>query len=334
MINYCKHLFKSRQNRIASPLYLNKRQAIYKPLLLIAPALTIIIVFTIIPFLTSTFHAFEYLPNKYDKTVTAVGTKNWTKLLDDPFFNMALKNSMLYAFISIPLVIVLAAIISAVLASVGRKWLRGAFQTIFFLPYVTSAVAIALAFAYFFDLDNGLLNKITGSRIPWLVGEIDSQYALYSMIIYGTWRGLAFNILIFTTAMLGIDKNLYKSAAIDGAGPIRQFFTITLPAINRTINFLLTIGIIGAIKVFPLALFNNNPSNAMNNGGGTLLLYVYRAVKAGDIQRAAVSSVMLLVISISFSIVFRSAIIGTIKLATYIGEKNVSNKIKVKLLMK
>ena len=334
MFNFLKHKYKVRNSKKPNLDYLSKRHKIYKPLLLLVPAIAVIIIFTIIPFLTSVTNAFEYLPNKHDKAITAVGTQNWTKLIEDPFFLESLQNSMLYAFLSVPLIMIISAIISTALAHVGRKWLRGFFQTIFFLPYVTSMVAISLAFAYLFDLDSGLLNKITGNKTPWLVGKFEDKTALYSMLIYGTWRGLAFNVLIFTTAMLGVDKTLYKSASIDGAGPIRQFFKITLPTVNKTINFLLTIGIIGAIKIFPLALFNKNVANAMAHGGGTLVLYVYRAISQGNIQMAAVSSVVLLMILISFSVVFKKGISGIIKFANLIGDWNVSNKIKIKTMIR
>lgn len=101
--------------------YLDKRVNILRPLFMILPALAIVITFTIVPFVISAQHSFEYLPNKHDKTVTATGTQEWTKLLNDPFFRTSLRNSMLYAFLSVPLVLTVSMIISAVIASLGRK---------------------------------------------------------------------------------------------------------------------------------------------------------------------------------------------------------------------
>ena len=130
-------------------------------------------------------------------------------------------------------------------------------------------------------------------------------------------------MLIFTTAMLGVDKTHYKAASIDGAGPIKQFFLITLPSISKTTNFLITVGIIGAIKVFPLALYNNDPYVANINGGGTMMLYVFKLVKAGNFQAAGAASLVLVAVGIAFSIVLRNGIKYSTVLAEKWGERRV-----------
>ncbi|WP_429997453.1 ABC transporter permease subunit, partial [Mycoplasmopsis bovis] len=79
-----------------------------------------------------------------------------------------------------------------------------------------------------------------------------SGNTLIPLLVHGIWSGLAFNVLIFTTAMLSVDKNLYKSASIDGIGGIKQFFTITLPSIKSTTTFLITMGIISGNTLIPL----------------------------------------------------------------------------------
>jgi multiple sugar transport system permease protein len=115
--------------------------------------------------------------------------------------------------------------------------------------------------------------------------------------------------------MLSVDRKLYKSASIDGAGPIKQFFAITLPSISRTTTFLLTIGVIGAIKVFPLALFKNNPQDALDNGGSTLLIYIYAKLQVShNYMLAGAASLMILVVSILFSFSVRKGLSLTINL--------------------
>ena len=115
--------------------------------------------------------------------------------------------------------------------------------------------------------------------------------------------------------MLGVDKTLYKAASIDGAGPVRQFFRVTIPSISRTTNFLIIMGIIGAIKVFPLALFQNNPKTAMQYGGTTLMLYIYDKASIGEVNLAGAASVYLLLISVGYSIVVKGGFNQVLKFA-------------------
>ncbi|MGV2392870.1 UNVERIFIED_CONTAM: ABC transporter permease subunit [Campylobacter lari] len=112
-------------------------------------------------------------------------------------------------------------------------------------------------------------------------------------------------MLLFTTAMLSVDKNLYKSASIDGLSTFKQFFTITLPSISKTTTFIMTMGIINGIKVFPLALFNNQPEKAMAAGASTLMLFIYYYVKANNYQLASAASIILFIIGISYSSIVR-----------------------------
>lgn len=107
--------------------------------------------------------------------------------------------------------------------------------------------------------------------------------------------------------MVGVDKNRYKAASIDGAGSVKQFFTITLPSISRTINFIMTVGLIGAIKVFPLALFQMDTTKAEQYGGSTLMMFVFKNVSAGKFQIAAASALILVAIAIAFSIVVKGS---------------------------
>ena len=305
----------------------NKRHKLWKVLLLLSPALIIITVFTIIPFLAASTDAFQTTaPHKPTERVASF--QQFSNMMKDPAFHDALFNSFTYAIISIPIIMILSIVISAAVSNVLRKKLRGFWQTLFFLPYVTSAIAIGLAFAFLFDADTGLLNKILGHKVPWLV-DPNGHSALAAMLIYGVWRGLAFNVLIFTTAMLSVDKKLYKASSIDGAGPIRQFFSITLPAIKRTTSFLLTMGIIGAIKVFPLALFQNNPQAAMDNHGATLLLYIYSKLQVNhNYMLAGAASITLVLISIAFSTIVKGGINLTIKIVNHGKEKYVEKKIE------
>ncbi|MXR13841.1 sugar ABC transporter permease, partial [Mycoplasma flocculare] len=215
------------------------------------------------------------------------------------------------------------------IASLHRKYARGFWQTVFFLPYVTSAIAVSVSFAYIFDSETGFINKLFGISKRWLnSGNSSSLDALFVVLISGIWRSIAFEVLILTTAMLSVNPTLYKAAAIDGASSVRQFFKITLPSVSKTINFLITIGIIGGIKVFPIGIFLNE-SEAINNGGATFLVYIYKNVRGTpNFAQSGAVTIYLFVFGIALSILVKKFLATIILIADKISEKNVYYKIK------
>lgn len=308
---------------------IERRTPSWKPLLMILPALFILGTFTIGPFIINIINSFK------NQTTEELAFKNFAYnfkfLFEDPVFAVSLRNSLLYAMLVIPFIMSISILISSLISSIYRKVARGIWQTIFFLPYVTNAVAVSLTFIQVFSL-YGMFNTAFDLKIAWLEsGSQDSFRPLLVLIVKGVWSGLAFNILIFTTAMLSVNKNLYKSASIDGVSEFKQFFTITLPSIKTTTTFLLTMSIIGGIKVFPLALFNNVPAEAVTNGGSSLMLYIYYNVKTGTVAStimASVSSIALFVIGVLYSSLIRGGFDTIMKVSLNLGENNVWNKIK------
>ncbi|WP_322935493.1 sugar ABC transporter permease [Mycoplasmopsis felis] len=313
---------QSKKKAALSHSILDRKTPMYIPLLLLLPGFLLILMFTIVPMGLNIYESFR---NKDTNEFTFV---NYRNVFTDVRFAVGVRNSFIYGLVVLPFVMIFSLLISSVIAKLNRKVTKGFWQTIFFMPYVTNAVAISLAFIQFFGT-NGLLNKIVGGQTAWLNStDIYSFNALIAMFINGVWSGLAFNILIFTTAMLGVDKNLYKSASIDGCGEIKQFFKITLPSIKGTINFLITLGIIGGLKVFPLALFNNIPENAFASGGGTLMLYVYLVTNNGNFQLAGAAAIALFIIGVTFSSIIRGGFFMVQLTLNNLGERNVWVKVK------
>ena len=309
--------------------YVEKRTPVWKPLLFLIPALVVLGFFTIYPFVLTIDKAFHPLANTHKAGTGEFGLSGFTDVMDNYYFKKSLSNSLIYAFVAIPIAIVIALLISSAIASVSRKWLRGIWQTIFFVPFIISGVVVPLTFSYMFGNETRFINNLFGWNTNWLEDPSGSNNALTVIIIEGIWSSLAFKILIFTTAMLAVDKQRYKAASIDGAGPIKQFFTITLPSINKTLGFIITISLIGAIKVNPLALFHMDATNAQLYGGTTLMLFVFKNISSGQYEAAGASALLLVVISIAFNLVVRN----TFKLAGLLvmkgGEWNVQRKVKI-----
>ena len=314
----------------------DKRVPVFKPLILLLPAIFVLTLFTIIPFFLNIKYAFTYEKSPGHPSTTTFTMDGFKNVFESPTFGVAVRNSIMYGLIVLPFVMAISLIISSCIATAYRKWARGIWQTIFFLPYITNIVAVSLSFIQFFSTF-GMFNSMFHIQVSWLeTGDIYSFRPLLPMIIQGVWSGLAFNILISTTAMLSVDKNLYKSASIDGIGGIKQFFHITLPSIKSTTTFLITMGIIGGIKVFPLALFNNKPSDAISNGASTLMLFIYERtnVGSGAVQVASAAAICLFIIGILYSTLIRGGF-GTIMKVSKNYKKNyVWNKIKNSEVMK
>lgn len=304
---------------------IDKRTPAVQPLTILIPTLLIITLFTVVPLVLNIKNAFFIdLPDGTSQFTF----QNFENVINDPAFAVAFRNSLIYGLIVLPFVMAISLLISSTIANVYRKWARGIWQTIFFLPYVTNAIAVSLSFIQLFD-PNGLFNKTFNLNVPWL--ESNNQFgfsALLPIIIQGIWSGLAFNVLIFTTAMLSVDKNLYRSASIDGIGTIKQFFTITLPSIKSTTTFLITMGIINGIKVFPLAIFNNQPADAIQNGASTLMIFVYTFTKAANYAYASAAALSLFIIGVIYSTLIRGGFNTILKVSQNLGEYNVWTRIK------
>ncbi|AZZ65427.1 sugar ABC transporter permease [Metamycoplasma phocicerebrale] len=307
---------------------LNTRTPFWKPFLLFLPSLLALLFMVIIPFIfviigsfraPTTFTRFGWSFDNYFRDGSSeVG------IFYDPKFLTSMSNSLIYAIFALPLGLGTSLLISSAITMIVKKWARGFWQTVFFLPYMTGAVAISLTFSALFG------KASEGAIFPMLYGTGNSWNPFFVILIRGIWGGLAFQVLILTTAMLSVNPDLYKSSAIDGASSIKQFFKITLPSIRRTISFLFTIGIINGIKVFPLALYNNDPSTAIAENAGTLLIYIFHSIKfaTNGFGRSMAASVFLFILGVTISFSLKKAVSLAYRLYIHLGEKNVANKIK------
>ncbi|QPC29710.1 carbohydrate ABC transporter permease [Mesomycoplasma hyorhinis] len=313
---------------------LYKQQKFWKPFLLLLPSILIILLFTLLPFIYAVKESVILNEDENNKSLVHFGFSAFSDVLEDPFFQLGIRNSTIFAIVSLPITLMISLLISSTIASIYRKWVRGFWQTIFFLPYVTSGIAVSLAFSYVFATEGGFVNNLFNSKTRWLnSGDANSFYALVVILFSGIWRSLAFQVLILTTAMLSVNPTLYKAASIDGASSFKQFFKITLPSVSRTINFLITMGIIGGIKVFPIGIFSD-ADIAQSNGGSTILLYIYKQVRSSNFTFAGVSTIYLFIYGLALSIVLKKGINTILLIIWKLGERNVRNKIKASHFLK
>lgn len=211
----------------------------------------------------------------FNDVVHAFGLDNFITIFQDPSFLTALKNTGVFVIGVVPISIALSLGIAVLLNN--KLKLAGFFRTIYFLPFVTSVVAVAIVWSWIFHSDYGLFNYLLSwfgiDPIAWLN---DPKYAMPSLIILSIWKGLGFNIIIFLAGLQSIGKQYYLAAKVDGASAWSRFTNITLPLLSPTIFFVSIISIINGFKVFDevFALFNGRPGPA--NSALTVVYYIYQ----------------------------------------------------------
>ena len=245
--------------------------------LYLLPAFAFVGVFMLYPLIDVLIYSFEEGYNFVSGESWGVGIYNYEYVLRDPYFLQALKNTFILVAITVPLSTVLALVISLGLSQI--KILKKAYQTIFFLPYVTNTLAVGLVFMILFKTTpytDGLVNFFITSLGGTAINFIDGAYwaKMLVLCVYTVWVVLPFKILIFTSALASVDQTLYEAAAVDGTPQNRMFWKITLPMISPTISYLVITGFIGAFKAYSdaVALFGTNLNTAEMN---TIVGYIY-----------------------------------------------------------
>lgn len=245
--------------------------------LYLLPSLILLGIFMIYPLFDVLIYSFQEGYNSASQTYFGIGLYNYSYVLHDTYFLQAIKNTFLLVIITVPASTLLALLISLALSSI--KKVKDLYQTIYFLPYVTNTLAVGLVFMILFKktaYSDGLINILIQFFCGNSVDFIDGPYwaKMLVMSIYTIWIVLPFKILILTSALASVDKNLYKAAKVDGTSPLRTFWKITLPMIMPMISYLVITGFIGAFKAYSdeVAIFGTNLNAA---GMNTIVGYVY-----------------------------------------------------------
>lgn len=294
---------------------LNKKEQVFtdtkrigQALLYLWPAIILLVVFSFYPIVNAFRLVFYEGYSEIDGSIvgyTLFG--NFIKVLTDSNFivpsshtgSSAMINTLLIVVLSVPITIVISLLISVLLNSI--KPLREFFQTVFFLPYVTNSLAVGLVFAYMFRTDGGLINQfllkfgVTGGA--WVGSGASYAKAMFVLILFQVWNGLAFKIMVFMSAIQGIDKQYYDAAMIDATPKFKQFRRITVPLISPTILYIVITSVIGAFKTYSsvIALFGNTgqPPGATYNLK-TIVFYIYDFFETtGKFSQAAAASIIL-----------------------------------------
>ncbi|MBL0375253.1 sugar ABC transporter permease [Rhizobium sp. KVB221] len=241
--------------------------------LFIAPSILLISIFLAFPIFRSlwlSFYTGKGMMLKFG------GFANIIRLWNDPVFLNALYNTVVFFVVQVPIMIMLALILAAMLNNDRLKFV-GFFRTAIFLPCVASLVAYSVLFKSMFAVD-GVVNSalmvigIVDSPIGWFT---DTFWAKVLVILAITWRWTGYNMIFYLAAMQNIDKSIYEAAKIDGVPGWARFFYITIPMLKPVILFTTIISTIGTIQLFDEVYNLTEGRGSPANSTMTLSLYIY-----------------------------------------------------------
>ncbi len=268
----------------------------------LAPAFVFMFVYLYYPFVQNILNSFEHI--KYMGTAggewNSPWYQNYVKLLSDPKFRIALKNTVIMVVATIFGQVGIALVLSLLVSNIHRG--SGFFRTVFFFPIVISATALGLLFNLIFLYDKGMVNQILQ-----FVGYLDqganelidwkSKHAMFTMLLPVIWQYVGFYFVILLTGLSGIPMDLYEAATIDGGSRLQVIRYITLPLLRNSIGTCVILAVTGALKVFdlPWTMFVNGMSNTWLTG-----TYMYSKVYS-DVDYASAIAVVIVVIGVLLS---------------------------------
>ena len=275
---------------LKSPIFINKLHT-QSGFLFVLPALIGTFIFIIIPIICS--FTLSFMDWDLLNEIKFVGLSNYKSILNDGEFLQILINTFVYAISTT----FFAVIIPLLIASALNTKIRGSeiFKTIYFLPFITPAVVIAIVWAWIFDPNIGLVNSLFKTHLTWL---FDTRLAMPVLIFVSVWKLIGYNVVLFLTGFSTINQNVYEAAKIDGAGEKETFFKITIPMLKPTICFVTLVTAISSFQIFDLiyVMTEGGPNNSTN----VIVYSIYKyAFKYFDIGKScALAYILFLIIFI------------------------------------
>ncbi|UOQ87495.1 sugar ABC transporter permease [Gracilibacillus salinarum] len=268
------------------------------------PALLFFLLFTGYPIVYSFILS---LQQSEGNVTTFAGLDNYIRLFQDPIFYESLSNTLIILVLQVPIMLFFALILAVLMNSTMLK-AKGFFRVAYFSPAVASLVSAAVIFLLLLNPDYGLINYLLSfigiDKIGWLNHPV---WAKISIVLVMIWRWTGYNMVILLAGMQNISNDLYEAARIDGAGKVRQFFSITIPQLKPVILFTAIVSTIGTLQLFdePYNLTGGGPVNATT----TITMYLYQnAFEYFDFEYAsAIAYVVVVLIAVLSFIQFKLA---------------------------
>lgn len=269
--------------------------------IMITPLFIGIIAFYLIPMFQSIFYSFTKwgMFGGYE----IVGLENYKRALADPELLGSIKNTIVYALFAVPFALIIAMVIAVLLNSKIKG--QSFYRVIYFLPAITMTSAVAMIWKWLFNSNYGIVNQflnifhIKGPN--WLT---DSKWAMVALIVVGIWSSLGTSIVIFLSGLQSIHSSYYEAAEIDGAGPFRKFFSITIPLLSPTIFFQSITSLISALQIYDLIYLMYSEQNpALKSVQSISYLFYRNSFVFNDKGYGATIAVILLMMTLLITII-------------------------------
>ena len=284
----------------------------WKAWLYLAPAIVLLLVFTVWPIFNTLRMAFwddySIMKDLGGDLEFKFGIKNFVKVIDYQGFKDCLKNTLLLTVLTVPISTILALLIAVCLNSI--KPLQRLLQTIFFLPYVTNSIAIGMVFEAMFNIVGfgtnnpsfGIINNVLGlfgvDPINWINAGSGYWANIAVLVVYIVWNALPFKILILLGGLQGINKQYYDAAKVDSTPRIRVFTKITVPLLSPMLAYVVITGFIGGFKEYSsiVGIFGEDMQAVGGESLNTMVGYIYDALGNREGRASAAALILFAII--------------------------------------
>ena len=231
-----------------------------------------------------------------------VGLANYTDVLGDPDVQRSFVNVAEFLVINVPLTVILSLVLATALNSVTR--FRTFLRVSYYVPYVTASVALVAVWLFLFSQD-GMVNQILGPLAPspsWLV---NSGLAMPVIALFVTWKQLGFSILLYLAALQNVSKDLYESAAVDGAGKVKSFWNITVPGVRSATTLVVILATITGANLFTEPYLLTNGGGPDGASTSPVFVMYQKGIEQGNPDTASAIGVILVICVLAISLVNR-----------------------------
>ena len=244
--------------------------------IMVAPTIIGLFILNIWPFIQTIYTSFcEHLGFGHYKFI---GIQNYVDMFGSTEFWKATWNTVWFCILTVPVGMILALFVAMLLNT--KVKFKGGFRTIFFLPLVCAPAAIAMVWQWIFNGQYGILNQILGTNIQWITNP---KTAVLAVAIVSVWSSVGYDAVLLLAGLQNIPKTLYEANSIDGAGKVRQFFTITVPMISPSLFSVLIMRLMASVKVYDLIYMMSDDTNpAMADMQSLMYLFYRSSFVAGD----------------------------------------------------
>ncbi len=248
------------------------------------------------------FHRFYFTAPGANVPSPWVGLSNYADVFTDPVVRQSFVNIGIFLIINVPLTVALSLVLASALNA--KLPFRPFFRAAFYLPYVTASVALVAVWSFLFGSD-GLVDKLLGPLAPdpsWLV---NSTWAMPTIAIFVTWKQLGFFVMLYLAALQNVSGELYDAAAVDGAGTIRKFWSVTVPGVRPATTVVTIFAIITGSNLFTEPYLLTGGGGPANASVSPVLVMYQKGIEQAHPDFAAALGIVLVLFVLALSLIAR-----------------------------